>query len=178
MILQDDIKSELERQLGDGLSPQAWDYLVDDGWIRNVLWKEITIRELVREVRRLMSAWGRPIPQGSPRPRTLPSRQGVKAPKTVPERQDVISRLLAAEAADDEEVRSFRMEVLDGSTMKPEKVDKWIKRQAKEDGPPSLWLTVPVPKGTKVKSSTRAATTEPPLTISEKTPDFMVNMAA
>ena len=174
MITEDDIKSELERQLGDGLSPQAWDYLVDDGWIRNVLWKEITIREVVREVRRLMSAWGRPIPQGSPRPRTLPSRQGVKAPKTVPERQDVISRLLATEAARDEEVRSFREYVLRGSEVKPVGVDGWIKRQAEKDGPAKLWLTVPVPTGTKVRSFTTFATTEPPLTISEEKPAILI----
>lgn len=174
MIKLDDIRRELEGELGGGLAEPAWDFLVERGWVNDVRWADMTIHELAAEARAHERAWGHPAPRRGTVPHMLASGKRAKAAKTVPGRQEVVSRLLAAEAAKDEKVRSFREKVLRGSLMKPQDVHRWIERQAEEDGPPSLWLTVPVPTGYEVTSFTTFATTEPPLTISEKTPAILV----
>jgi hypothetical protein len=174
MITAQEVRRDLERELAFVLSEPAWAFLVEHRYVAEVLQGEKTIRELAQDTRAFLRAWGRPMPARSTAPRMLASAKRAKAAKILPKRQEVVSRLLAAEAARDEEVRSFREEVLGGSLMKPQDVDRWIERQAKEDGPPSRWLTVPLPTGYEVRSSTTFATTEPPLTISEETPAILV----
>lgn len=174
MIKLDDIRRELEGELGGGLAEPAWDFLVERGWVNDVRLGAMTIHELAGHVRAHERAFGGPTTARTRAPGMLPSGKRAKAAKTVPGRQEVVSRLLAAEAGKDEKVRSFREEVLGGSLMKPQDVHTWIERQGEEDGPPSLWLTVPVPTGYEVTSFTTFATTEPPLTISEKTPAILV----
>lgn len=176
MITQDDIRRELEGELGRGLPDPAWDFLVERGWVNDVCWGGMTIHELAGHVRAHERAFGRPTTARTTVPRMLPSAKRAKVAKTAPGRQEVVSRLLAAEAAKDEKVRSFREEVLGGSLMKPQDVHGWIERQAEEDEPPSRWLTVALPTGYEVRLSPTftSATTEPPLTISEKTPAILV----
>lgn len=174
MIATDDIREKLERELDRGLPDAAWDFLVERGWVNDVRWADMTIHELAEQARAHERAWARPATARTRAPRMLASGKRAKAAKTAPGRQEVVSRLLAAEAAKDEKIRSFREEVLGGSLMKPQDVHRWIERQAEEDGPPSRWLTVPLPTGYEVRSSTTFATTEPPLTISEKTPAILV----
>lgn len=174
MIKLDDIRRELEGELGRGLPDPAWDFLVERGYVNDVRWADMPIHELAEQARAHLRAWGQPAPTRSTVPGMLPSAKRAKVAKTAPGRQEVVSRLLAAEAAKDAKVRSFREEVLGGSLMKPQHVHRWIERQVDEDGPPSRWLTVPVPTGYEVTSFTTFATTEPPLTISEKTPAILV----
>lgn len=174
MIRFDDIRGQLEGELRRGLPDLAWDFLVEQGYVDDVRWGAMTIHELAEKSRYHERAWGQPAPARTTTPHMLASGKRAKAAKTALGREEVVSRLLAAEAARDEKVRSFREEVLGGSLMKPQDVDRWIERQAREDGPPNLWLTVPVPTGYEVRSFTTFATTEPPLTISEKTPAILV----
>ncbi len=174
MINEDDVRRDLERKLGGALPEPAWAFLVERGWVADVRMADMPIDELVKETRVHLRAWGHPLHARTAAPRMLASNRPEKAAKTVPGRQEVIARLLATEAGRDEEVRSFREDVLRGSEVKPVGVEGWIKRQAQEDGPPRLWLTVPVPTGYKVRSFTTFATTEPPLTISEETPAILI----
>jgi hypothetical protein len=177
MINPDDIRRELERELGRTLPEAAWDFLVERGWVRDVGVGAMTIHGLAKHVRAHERAWGGPTTARTMVPRMLASAKRGKPAETAPARQEVVSRLLAAEAAEDKEVRSFREEELGGSLMKPQDVDRWIARQAKKDGPPSRWLTVTLPTGYEVRLSPTFtfATTEPPLTISEKTPAILVH---
>lgn len=169
----EEVRRRLEDELGFGLPDETWKY-VADLHVEEVLLGRWTIRDLAGTVRDLLKAFGRPVlPRHHvPRVLTRPRKrsEGTKRPR----REEVISGLLADKAANDEEVLSFRSDVLGGSLLSRLQVDRWIKRQAEDDGPASLWLTVPVPKGYEVKSSTRAATTEPPLTISEETPAILI----
>ncbi len=173
-ITTEDARRQLEQQLGFGLPDETWKYLVDVGDVEAVLLGRWTIRNLASTVRDLLKAFGRPILPTHQAPRVLARPRRRSEGATRPTREEVISGLLADGAANDEGVLTFRGDVLGGSLLSRHQVDGWIKRQADEDGPASLWLTVPVPKGYEVKSSIRAATTEPPLTISEKTPAILI----
>ena len=169
----EEVRQRLEDELGFGLPEETWKY-VADLHVEEVLLGGWTIRDLAGTVRDLLKAFGRPMLPRHHAPRVLTRPRKRSEGMTRPRREEVISGLLADEAENEEGVATFRNDVLGGSLLSARQVDGWIKRQAEEDGPSSLWLTVPVPKGTKVKSSTRAATTEPPLTISEETPAILI----
>lgn len=174
MITPEDIRQELERELGCALSDNTWKALVRRRYVAEVLEGEQDIRQLARDVRGLVRDFGDGWSSRAETPRTLVSSKREQGAKGSDARYEVISRLLAVEAANDKGVLTFRSDVLGGSLLSRHQVDGWIKRQAEEDGPASLWLTVPVPTGTKVRSFTTFATTEPPLTISEETPAILI----
>ena len=167
-----DVRRRLERDLGFDLPDKTWAYHVDVGNIDQVIEENWTIRELAEVVRDVWGAHGQPVPRKRDAPRMVSPGEKVKGVER--SREDVISRLVAAEAGKDRDVIAFRRDVLGGSIVSPEQVEGWIKRRAKADGPPSVWLTVPVPPGREVRSTKDAATTEPPLTISQETPAILV----
>ena len=174
MITPEDIRQELERELGHGLEERTWRHLENHGYVGEVEQGEMSIRQLTVNVRELLRDFGRPVSSRAETPRTLVSSKRDPGADGSDARYEAISLLLAVEAAKDEEVLSFRSDVLGGSLLSRHQVDGWIKRQAEEDGPAKLWLTVPVPTDTKVRSFTTFATTEPPLTISKETPAILI----
>lgn len=145
-----------------------------DSYVGEVEQGLMSIGRLAARVRALLRDYGEPVSSRVETPRTLPSPRREPGSKASGAREEVISRLLAADAETYEGVGSFRTEVLRGTLLRPEEVDRWIEERADARGQPSEWLTVPVPPGYQVKSSITAATTEPPLTISEETPAILI----
>ncbi len=174
MITPEDIRPKLEKEMGYPVEDRIWRHLVKHGYVGEVEQGLMSPGGLAVSVHELLQDFGGLRSSGIQRPRTVASSKRQGGDTSSIDRKEVISRLLAAEAGRNEEVRSFRREVLGDAMLKPVGVDGWINRQARKDGPPSRWLTVPVPKGTEVKSSATYATTEPPLTISEETPAILI----
>jgi hypothetical protein len=56
-----------------------------------------------------------------------------------------VAVLLAKEAEQEEMVIGFRRRILRGRLVKFENIGKWIERQAKKDGPATVWLEIPLP---------------------------------
>ena len=174
MISPEDIRSRLEHELGRPITDRVWDDLVEDRWVNEVQTGREDVVALARRVRRLAGIYGDPYASRADTPRTLPRSNGEPGAKPSGTREEVISHLLAAEATNDERVQAFRTGVLNNSLLTPDEVESWIERQAKADGSPSAWLSVPVPKGFKLKSSEKGVTTKPPLTISDERPAVLV----
>lgn len=174
MITPEDIRRDLERELGRPIKNKVWNDLMTDRWVHEVEEGEADIAALARRVRRLVGIYGDAYSSKVDTPRTVPSSRGEPEAKGSRGREEVISRLLAADATNDQRVRAFRAEVLDDSQLNRDEVEAWIERQAQADGPPSAWLSVPVPPEYNLKASEKGATTEPPLTVSDERPAVLV----
>jgi len=163
------MRQQLEKKLGFRLPDQAWKFLIDRLYVAEVEQRESTIPALSKEVREFYRAFGDGFPERRPTSEMLPSREKARDTRGVFTRQQALSILLAEEAASDESVRDFRSRVLHDALPSPYEVEKWVRQQAKADGPATTWLTgVPVPRGHKIKPAGRFITTQPPLTISSK----------
>jgi len=174
MITPEDIRRELEAELGHPLRDKVWDDLVEGRWVHEVEDGEADVAALARHVRHVVGVYGDPYASRADTPRTLPRSNGEPGARLSGGREEVISHLLAAEAMNDEGVQAFRISVLENSLLTRDEVETWIERQAQADGPPSAWLSVPVPPEYNLKASEKGATTEPPLTISNERPAVLV----
>ena len=182
---QEEIHAWLEANVKGGLDPKIWEYLVNRRFVRSVERRRADLAWLAREYQVLKKLTGHPQPpskeeegtaeMGAPA-RAKPGReQGVSWTGNLDERQLALSILLVQKAARDSDVTAFRQEVL-SSTPLPQgqkTLEAWIDRQAKRDGPPTIWLTdVPVPEGHEFRQLEPAgpAFTEPPLAVSREQP--------
>lgn len=163
----DDLRLRLERYLGQDLRPATWQYLVDEGKVTAVVRREQDLNWLSQEVHKFWEAAGQ---RGTTPPpaRLLTQEQRARAKQ----RDEVLSILLAQEAARHEGVADFRRTVLKGRLLNREEVDLWFVRQQAADGDPTEWLThVPVPSGYRVTHDRAEGgyITEPPLKITKAT---------
>jgi hypothetical protein len=106
-------------------------------------------------------------------------RDAVGNPETVPvryrggiskQRADAIERMVAEEAARDEEVISFRKSALRGRLLKRAEVEEWIQRQSEKDGGGTNYLRVPVPQGVTLTHKEHGLVPEPAFTVCHNWP--------
>ncbi len=151
----EDLRALLDQRLRGGCSDRLWVKLVDENWISDVLADEMTVDELVETVESWRSVLVPPVegedpPAGppAPSPRLVPEMPG--QPDSRPERQRALSDLLAAFAADDPDVAAYRARVLPGGLVPWDQLADWVRRQEGQDGPPTRWVTVPLPIRTEL----------------------------
>jgi hypothetical protein len=135
------------------LSPEEWEWLVEERYVADVQDGGSTPEELVRIVRRLphrRAAYPdgdvppmaeRPTPPARARPRPSPR-------PSLSRRAFAISQLVAHIAAEDPEVQGFRAAYLPERLLAHEEVEGWITAFRQQEVPPSRWLPeLPLPPG-------------------------------
>jgi len=82
-------------------------------------------------------------------------------------REEAFGLLLEQKAAEEKNVGVFRERFLKGKLLSGDKVEPWIKRLERIDGPPTVWLDVPLPPGYNFQRDhkTGRVFTKPRLTI-------------
>ena len=169
-MITDDLRRDLENELGSPLPDRAWNYLLDKDFLSEVFEGEWTIRDLAKETRELLSAFGFSVPMPRRRVEMISAKKQSSVTTGLPERREVISSLLAARASQHPEVIQFRDDVLSDTLLSPKDVPGWVSRMKDEEGLASTWLSVLVPDGHDVQFDKYQAYTSPPLTISKQSP--------
>jgi hypothetical protein len=156
-------EERLRRLLGDeigspaAISDRVWEYLRAEGHIAAVESGARDIAWLGERVANFLEA-------SSPRARTR--REPMHSPSTsVGDHMLALSLLLAKEAEQREDIRSFRNDVLAGRLIKPEEVDSWIQaRTPKNPQGEGMYLTIEAPRGIEYKTPFKLKT---PITITD-----------
>ena len=162
----DEIRAALAQELGHRPSEEIWDLLFEKDYVREV-WEETAgIDNLAEEYRKFARI---------PEPLLQPSQSATKSrPRQV--RLQVLSDLIARQAAAEQVVVAFRRQHLTEGLLRHEEVDAWITKQADEDGPASHYLTIPVPEDHELTQTNGRVFAQPPLTVSVKNPATQVKV--
>lgn len=136
-LLYEDYRPELERQAGS-FTDEQWDFLVNDGIVPGDV--DANPNEAIERIQRLKAAWG-----ASP-PKRRRFQMMVATKRLAPEpadpwhppqaasgaavlRRESVSLLLAEDAAELEEVQSFREGVLGSRLLGLDQLENWIQEQ-------------------------------------------------
>ncbi len=94
-----------------------------------------------------------------------------------PAEADVVALLLKEMATKERDVAGFQARFLNGRLLSKGKVENWIKKKAKGDGPATAWLDIPLPSKFKfqINRKTGAIFTKPRFTVSKKHPALGVH---
>jgi hypothetical protein len=131
------IRREIEIYLHSPLSEEEWEDLIEENYIEELLNDDLSSSEVAEKVRRRRLVYGqRRSKQGN-------ATQMLSDPdaKETSGRLKALSILVAQEAAKDEDVQTFRTEVLGGELLSFETVEEWIQGQAEVEGPHTWWLS-------------------------------------
>jgi hypothetical protein len=160
------------RKLMGEIDQEAWEYLVDERAVEAVAEGDEDLNWLADKYRRLLAIGSHPVPPPRPAPQMLepteppPGPTAEKRP-TRDLRFATLSRLVARDAAHNEEVVAFRRQILNGAPVPPEQVEDWIRQQAAADGPATLVLSgVPAPTTCRVAWTGDGYAIEPPMIVS------------
>lgn len=168
-----DWRDEIEQRLGRYLTDGQWQ-LIADAFLEELLLGSAHASEVMEFIRQ-HDAW---MAAASDKPREVvfitddqPEKQGRASEYW--ERQRAISMVCAAEANQNKHVIAFRERYLADGLVDWRDIEDWMTARAEEEGAPTRYVNdLPLPPGTVVKGSLRAAYLEPPITISEDTPAF------
>ena len=156
----EEIKVALTRRLGHEPKEEIWNRLVEEDYVRDVWLQIAEIDGLEKDYR-----------QFSRMPRFL-----LRPPKSAADsgsrqiRFQILSDLIAHQAAAEKGVILFRRQHLTERLLKREEVVEWIARQAEEDGPASRHVRFPIPGDHELTRRNGRFIIEPPLTISDIPP--------
>ena len=159
MIFSDyaEIKAALARRLGHEPKKEVWARLVNEDYVREI-WEETAEIEYLEEKYREFSR----IPEGL----LAPPRSAIDVgPRQI--RLQILSDLIARQAATEKSVIAFRRQHLAEGLLKREDVIEWITKQAAEDGPASHYLRFPITDDYELTRRNGRFIVEPPLTISD-----------
>jgi len=138
--LRQEVNRCLDRPVNDG----EWAYVERTGDLRRFRehGNPAAVAETIRQLRRAFGgAASQPEEAGF-----LPAGKRTYGGSRSPDRVLALSDFIAQQARKREDVEQFRDSVLRGQLVKPEDVEAWIARQGAADGPPTLFLSVPLPK--------------------------------
>jgi len=135
----EEVHEGLERRLGHPPREDIWQCLVVDRYVQEVLGGLLSLDGLVKRYRQLARIFARESrnTQRARSERVLPADRRLAA----------LAEIWAAEAGRLPEVQAFRCEVLGGTCLAPEEVSAWVSRQVTQQGPPTVWVKVPLPEG-------------------------------
>ena len=114
------IKLELELRLHGDLREEEWEDLENDHYVEKLLDGSLSCSEVADKVRHRRQVYGQSEMSQDSAARTL-SKQDKE-----PESLNVLSLLVAEEAAQDMGVQAFRTKVLGGQYLPSHKVTNWI----------------------------------------------------
>lgn len=131
---EDEIRQDLSVALRQEVTDDLWNYLIDMGFVQDVIEDAADINSLADDARKIIIAGG-----GQPlgrKPQQMVSKAEEHRDRDTWTLRDVaISKLLARDAGKDLEVQSFRDEVLDGTLLSESAVAGWMQEQAKDSDP-------------------------------------------
>ena len=156
----DEIRSALARRIRHEPIQEIWDCLVDDDHVREVREGTAEIDDLAKEYRRLRRKWGHLLKQSKGDTDVGPRQS----------RLQVLSKMIAEQAATEKGVIGFRKQHLAEGLLKREEIGEWITKQAAEDGPVSHYMRFPIPGDYDLTRRNEHFILEPPLTISNTLP--------
>ena len=142
------IRDLLEQALGTRLREELWQFLNETGYVQKVLAGEMEFQRFERVVDYLLYPFGQPKRRQGPEDLTqpmLPPHDLDQAAREYPLRQVVLSHLLAADAARDLSLQSFRYNVLKGKLLAWNEIDAWIRNHYQIDSEshaPLPWETM------------------------------------
>jgi len=145
---RDDLWDQVGRELGSPVIAAERNFLSYWGDVAQRLRGELATSDLARLVDAARRVWGAEGAtewegqlESNAKPPLLPS--GAALPKNDEEgaRAAAASRVLAARASREHDVRRFRADVLGDSLLTFEEVEGWVVRQTHSDGAPSYWLS-------------------------------------
>ena len=161
------IKRDAEKRLGRPIPKKVWGYLVDHFFINDIADGSGTIEELVTHAAELMDLGGsgHPVkPLGS-----MDAFLEPVATDSAADRKAAMSELVASHARRSPFVEGFRSDVLSDGLLDLEQVDQWIKAKAKQDGPATLYVAVPLGSSSWDRKGQKVII-DPPLKVSEAPP--------
>jgi hypothetical protein len=135
-----ELRARLQRPLGSRFHQGLWDYLVDRGFVDEVLDGASDFGQLLEEAQRILAAGAPSAEHRVPAPATREPRLGQ-------ERAWALSQLVAAYAHHDPDVIAFRHKYLGAALVEWADLDTWIMAQAKLDGESTTDLTIALPAG-------------------------------
>jgi hypothetical protein len=133
-----ELRTALQRRLGSRFHQGLWDYLLDRGFVDEVLDGASDLDQLVEEAHRILTAGAPSAEQQVPAPAPRDPRLGQ-------ERAWALSQLVAAHAHHDPDVIAFRHKYLGDALVEWADLDTWLTAQAKLDGQPTTDLTIALP---------------------------------
>ncbi len=160
--MDDGSRPQVEAQFGRALPSKIWKFLEKEGRFRDGIPVGEAWNDLTERIWDLFELTGEPIDKAeSNLARGAPARGDVQA---------ALSLVVARAADRDQHVLAFRSEVLSGTLLAVDDVERWIKDQQKKDGEPTWWLEVAVRPGTRIRHTRKGLVATPAVTISAKSP--------
>jgi hypothetical protein len=135
-----ELRARLQRRLGWRFHQGLWDYLVDRGFVDEVLDGASDFGQLLEEARRILAAGAPSAEHRAPAP-------APREPRLGQERAWALSQLVAAHAHHDPDIIAFRRKYLGDALVEWADLDTWIMAQAKLDGEPTTDVTIALPAG-------------------------------
>ena len=133
-----ELRTAVQRRLGSRFRQGLWDYLVDRGFVDEVLDGASDLDQLLDEARRILAA-------GTPSAEHRVPAPAPREPRLGQERAWALSQLVAAHAHQDPDVIAFRHKYLGDALVEWADLDTWITAQAKLDGEPTTDVTIALP---------------------------------
>jgi len=178
----DQVREQIRQRVGL-LPDETWEHLCDKGVVADIQRGRLTIEQGAARAEEILRRAGRYVQRSEDEPPRFVDRAGVlsglarsqRKPSLRRERhpdlrQEAVSLVMAEEAAAEPGVVAFRREYVGEGLLPWERVDSWIKRQAKRDGPASTWLQVLVPDDRKMRHGFGRHTPDRPIEISREQP--------
>lgn len=125
------VREELELRLGYEPNRQVWEDLDKDGYVRDVTVAGWPIKELLDKYKEKEGRFDR-------KPPIVP---GIRLERGQDPETELLSKLVAAEAAADPEVVAFRTAFLRGQLLLWSDVPEWLESTAEDEGPPGGFFT-------------------------------------
>lgn len=148
----EEVRRQLEARLTHPVPQEVWDYLAsqDFDWVPAAMRGEPdgmdALEEECRKLERIRG--GTPpssLPQVPHRLVALRKTRGRDGDTATSERREaVLSMIMASRASQDEELASFRQDVLGKRLLRAAEVEGWIKNVARNQGRATTWVKAPV----------------------------------
>jgi hypothetical protein len=133
-----ELQTALQRRLGTRFHQGLWDYLLDRGFVDEVLGGASDLDQLLDEAHRILAA-------GTPSAEHQVPAPAPREPRLGQERAWALSQLVAAHAHQDPDVIAFRHKYLGGTLVEWADLDTWLTGRAKLDGEPTTDRTIALP---------------------------------
>jgi hypothetical protein len=143
--LRDDVNARLDRPM----SNSEWGALIRTGEVRRFREQHANPEALAEAIRQFRRDFGGAASKPEQRgllPKGKRSYGGLRDS----DRVLAISDFISQQARMREDVKQYRESVLRGQLIEPDDVEPWITRQASADGPPTLFVSLPLPKGNQL----------------------------
>ena len=134
-----EVRTEVEASIGSPVDDDIWKVLVAGKHVNDVVQGGAPVDGLVDKIRAISDY----RKDALKRPPTAPREPRAWIPSDV--RSRALTEILAIEAARELAVHTFRIEVLQNRLLKDTAAaQRWIKKQTRSDGPPTILAHVPV----------------------------------